>query len=69
MKFKVDLKNNLIDSIKSLEIETDEFGTKGAFLYYKSDNECFDTWHKTLEDAFLSAKEQYGVNKEDWIVL
>lgn len=69
MIFKVDLENNLIDSIKSLEIETDELDTKGAFLYYKSDNECFDTWHKTLEDAFLSAEEQYGINKEDWIVL
>ncbi|MDM8162221.1 hypothetical protein QUH73_20575 [Labilibaculum sp. K2S] len=69
MKFKVDLENNLRDSVKSLEIETDELDTKGVFLYYKSDNECFDTWHKTLEDAFLSAEEQYGVDKEDWIVL
>jgi len=69
MKFKVDLANTSKNSIRSLEIETDEFDTKGAFLYYKSDNECFDTWHKTLEDAFLSAKEQYGVDREDWVAL
>jgi hypothetical protein len=67
MKFKVILGNNKIDSIKSLEIKTDEFDTKGVFLYYISDNEYFDTWHKTLEDAFLSAREQYGINKEDWM--
>jgi hypothetical protein len=68
MKLKAVLKD-IPNSIKWLEIETDELDTKGAFLYYKSDNECFDTWHVSLEDALLSAKEQYGVIAEDWFTI
>lgn len=68
MKLKVDLENKLFDTIKRLEIETDELDTAGVFLYYISDDECFDTWHKTIEDAFLSAQEQYGVKRDKWIL-
>ena len=69
MKFRIDLLIEMGDDVKWLEIETEE-GTNGAFLYCcKSENNCFDTWHKTIEDAFSSAKEQYNVNKDDWILI
>lgn len=70
MKFKIDLTKNNTDQIKWLEIEADDLGTNGAFLYYcKTENDCFDTWHKTIDDAFLSAQEQYGIKKEDWVLV
>lgn len=55
--------------IKWLEIETDELDTKGAFLYQCNENGCYDTWHKTLEDAFLAAEELFGIKKTDWTII
>ena len=27
-----------------------------------------DTWHETLEDAYASAEEEFGVSKKEWSV-
>ena len=54
------------DEVKWLVIETDEEDTGGSFLYsYKADNTAYDTWHKTLDDAFEAAYMQYNVTRED----
>jgi hypothetical protein len=55
------------DEVKWLIIESDDKDTKGYFLYYHlDDNNAYDTWHKTIEDAFDAAKQQYGTSKESW---
>jgi hypothetical protein len=65
LKLNFPLLNN--GEIKRLVIESDENDSKGFFLYYyKSDNTAFDTWHKTLDDAFEAARVQYGVTKDKW---
>jgi hypothetical protein len=66
MKFKVFLSNS-IDNIKWLVIESDEADTQGYFVYYHLDaNNAFDTWHKTIEDAFEAVFNQYGIQKNNW---
>jgi len=55
------------DEIKWLVIESDENDTGGFFLYhYKKDNTAYDTWHKTIDDAFEAAYLQYNVTRENW---
>ncbi|HTR28909.1 MAG TPA: hypothetical protein VMH27_06550 [Puia sp.] len=50
-----------------MTIESDEKDTKGYFLYYHvNDNFAYDSWFKTIDEAFDSAYMQYGVRKEDW---
>lgn len=69
MILRVDIKSEKPNPVEWLEIETDELDTKGVFLYYNTDTECFDTWHKNLEDAYLSANEQYGITKDEWVTI
>lgn len=66
MKFSCKL--NSTEYLK-LTIESDEENTGGAFIYYfTSDNKAFDTWHKSLNDAFESANEQFNLKKDDWVI-
>jgi hypothetical protein len=59
--------NNQVDEVKWLIIESDENDSKGYFLYYYlDDNNAYDTWHKTIEEAFDAAKQQYGTHEESW---
>lgn len=58
------------DNVKWLIIESDENDTKGFFLYYYMDDKtAYDTWHKTIDDAFEAAYMQYGITKENWVEL
>ncbi|MFN3664868.1 MAG: hypothetical protein ACK4S0_01840 [Sediminibacterium sp.] len=58
------------DEIKWLMLESDENDTGGFFIYHHiAENNAFDTWHKTIEDAYNAAYEQYGVSKEKWQIL
>lgn len=67
MKFSYNLLN---EQYQRLEIETDETDTGGAFIYYYDyDGNAYDTWHNSLESAFESATDQFGINREDWEVL
>ncbi len=55
------------DEVKWLIIESDENDTNGFFVYYyTNDNTAYDTWHRTLNDAFETANMQYGIIKENW---
>jgi len=55
------------DEVKWLIIESDENDTNGFFVYYyMNDSTAYDTWHKTLEDAFEAAYMQYGIKRENW---
>jgi hypothetical protein len=55
------------DNIKWLIIESDEVDTKGFFIYYHLNNEiAYDTWHKSIDEAFDAAYQQYGITKEQW---
>jgi hypothetical protein len=66
MKLKA-LVQNHNDGVKWLTIEPDEDDTKGFFLYYHlNDNFAYDTWFKTIDEAFDAAKQQYGTNEESW---
>ncbi|HMH20150.1 MAG TPA: hypothetical protein VK563_00170 [Puia sp.] len=66
MKLKA-LIQNQNDGVKWLIIESDENDTKGYFLYYHvDDNNAYDTWHKSIDDAYDAASQQYGIRKENW---
>lgn len=55
------------DEVKWLIIESDENDTNGFFIYYyKNDSTAYDTWHRTLDDAFEAAEMQYGIVRENW---
>jgi hypothetical protein len=55
------------DKVKWLVIESDERDTKGFFLYHHLDDKtAYDTWHKTIDDAFEAAHMQYGITKNNW---
>jgi len=55
------------DEVKWLVIESDENDTNGFFVYYyMNDNTAYDTWHRTLDDAFETAYMQYGIIRENW---
>lgn len=70
MKLKAFVSNQTDDEIKWLIIESDESDTKGYFIYYYvSENNAFDTWHMTIDEAFQAAYSQYGIKKEDWVVI
>ena len=56
-----------IDKVKKLIIESDENDTNGFLVYYYiDDTTAYDTWHKTLNDAFETAEMQYGIFKDNW---
>jgi hypothetical protein len=70
MKLKAYVPQQNVDEVKWLVIESDEEDTKGYFIYYYlSDGNAYDTWHKTIEDAFAAAYSQYGIGKGNWEVL
>lgn len=55
------------DGVKWLVIESDEDDTNGFFVYYHIDEStAYDTWHKTIADAFEASEMQYGISKENW---
>lgn len=53
-----------------VEIETIEDGD-GCMMYRytRSGDVCGDTWHESLESAFGQAKFEYGLRREDFLVL
>jgi hypothetical protein len=68
MKLKASLAVTGEDNIKWLIIESDETDTKGYFLYYHVDQDnAFDTWHPSIDEAFEAAHQQYGILKDDWV--
>jgi hypothetical protein len=70
MKLQAQIAIDREDKIRWLVIESDENDTKGYFIYYHiSDNNAYDTWHKSLDEAFQAAQTQYGILKEDWIAI
>jgi hypothetical protein len=44
-------------------------GDAGYYLlrFDKNDEELTDTYHDTLEDAFLQAKFEYQIKERDWV--
>jgi len=67
MKLQAQIATDREDKIRWLVIESDENDTKGYFLYYHvNDNFAYDSWLKTIDEAFDSAYMQYGIRKEDW---
>ena len=70
MKLQAKILVDSEDKIRWLVIQSDENDTKGYFIYYHiSDNNAFDTWHKSLDEAYQAAQTQYGIIKEDWIAI
>ncbi|MET0462889.1 MAG: hypothetical protein ABW007_07035 [Chitinophagaceae bacterium] len=67
MKIKAFVPKVSDDEVRWLIIESDEIDTKGYFIYYHiNENAAYDTWHKTLDDAFEAAHLQYGIIRESW---
>jgi len=67
MKLKAHVTKIGSDNIKWLTIESDEIDTRGFFIYYHLNNEiAYDTWHKSIDEAFDAAYQQYGIAKERW---
>jgi hypothetical protein len=61
-----------LDDDNALEIEfrfeiTDD-GNKNFLLVYQSldGRHTADEWHETLEGAFASAEESYGITQSEW---
>jgi hypothetical protein len=53
MKLQAKILVDSEDKIRWLVIQSDENDTKGYFIYYHiSDNNAFDTWHKSLDEAY-----------------
>ncbi len=70
MKLQFQITIERADNIRWLVIESDENDTKGYFLYHHTDeNFAYDTWFKTIDEALLAAQRQYGISKEDWVVI
>lgn len=68
MKLKASIDPLQINQVKWLTLESDENDTEGFFLYYHlAENNAYDTWHKSLDEAFAAAFNQYGISKEDWL--
>jgi hypothetical protein len=70
MKLQVQITTERADDIRWLVIESDENDTKGYFLYHHIDEYlAYDMWFNSIDEAFLAAQRQYGISKEDWIVI
>jgi hypothetical protein len=70
MKLRAQITIDNKNKIRWLVIESDENDTKGYFIYYHvDDNSAYDTWHKSLDEAFEAAQTQYGILKEDWVAI
>ncbi|MBV8503574.1 MAG: hypothetical protein JO006_17880 [Paucibacter sp.] len=50
----------------ALQVTSD--GGKGYLLVYKSLDGQYagDTWHQTIEEAYASAEEQFGIERGEW---
>jgi hypothetical protein len=68
MKIRAAIETPQADQVKWLTLESDENETKGFFIYYHlTENNAYDSWHKSLHEAFAAAFTQYGIAKEDWL--
>jgi hypothetical protein len=46
---------------------TDDGGGHFLLVYHSLDGVyCADTWHESLADAFATAKEQFGIERDEW---
>jgi len=36
------------------------------YLYTADGDHTFDSWHRTLEDAFAQAEHQFGIRPDEW---
>ena len=46
---------------------TDDGQGRYILAFYSMDRVyCADTWHETLEDAYSSAEEDFGIRREEW---
>src|SRR5688572_11856101 len=53
-----------------VEIEPDSSGSACMmYRYTKSGDFCGDTWHQDLESALEQAKFEYGLEKEDFLLV
>jgi hypothetical protein len=53
------------DVLLDLEIQFDGFGY--LLLYFTPDGSFHgDTWHQTLDDAEIAARDAFGVQPTDW---
>lgn len=62
-------KNRRQDQIEWLVLEDDPSDTNGFYLFYhRSLNEPseYDSWHQTMDQALMQAKNHYGLTKENW---
>lgn len=67
MKIKATVSKTGDDGVRWLVIESDEDDTNGYFIYYHvSNTTAYDTWHKTIEEAFEAAETQYGIVRTEW---
>ncbi len=67
MKVKALVTKSTKENVKWLTIESDENDTKGFFVcYFVDENNAFDTWHKTYDDALSAAYEQFGIDRNAW---
>jgi hypothetical protein len=67
MKLQAQIATDREDKIRWLVIESDENDTKGYFLYYHvNDNFAYDSWFRTIDEAFDAAYLNYGIRKEGW---
>lgn len=73
MKLTAKIQDKMIDDeIQYLVIESDEYGTKGFFLFmHKSlDEPCeADLWFADIEGAKRQAKVNYGIEFDEWQTL
>jgi len=48
--------------------EVQDDGTGGYLLIAESTDGAYaaDTWHETMEEAFASAEEAFGVGRDEW---
>lgn len=57
------------DGIKWLVVEKDPLDSGGYFLYHHKvlEEPCvYDDWFRELEHALQAAKEDFGINENDW---
>jgi hypothetical protein len=52
-----------------VEIEASDGGECMMYRYTRSGELCGDTWHEDIESAFGQAEFEYGLKREDFLVL
>ena len=69
MKYFCKIKEENIDNIKYLVLEKDIYGTKGYFIFMHdslNNPSMFDSWYQTIDEAYDSALDEFGIKKKDW---